>query len=172
MPQLSLEQVRKISPKLLLKLINRVKNSIKNDKVFKDMCAEYKLDTSIIDLIPMKFGDIPVSARTANGIITLGYKLLTDGDILSDSHYVVHEVLHYLQQCYGDRPTQGAAEGDYLSNPAENQAFQVQLEYLQDHFGKGEAERYSEHLLDHHNKKGPERAELKEELLSKVNDGV
>src|ERR1700722_324197 len=170
MPKLSIEQVKKISPKVLLKLINRIKQKLQHDPTFMDMCKEYNVHPSIINVIPMKFGDIPVSARTENAIITLNYKLLTDGDVMADAHYGLHECLHYLQQCFGDRPTQNADVGDYINNDSENEAFQYQLQYLDDHYGEDEADRYADHLLDHHDKKGKERKDLKEELLSKVDN--
>ena len=158
--------------KFQLRLINKVKNSLKNDDVFKDMCKECGVSIDVIDLIPVKFGPLEVSARTANAVITLNDNLLTDGRFEMIPNLLIHEIKHHIDQVFGDHATQGAQQGDYLRNEDEASAFKIQLEYMADHFGKGEAERYSEHLLDHHDKKGPERAELTEELLSKVDDGV
>jgi hypothetical protein len=166
----SLDEVRKIPPKILLKLIERAKKYLKTNDVFKDMCKEYNVDTGIIEIIPMKFGDIEVSARTEKGIITLNYKLLCDGDFIKDYGYAVHEIQHWLDQCYGKKPTPGADEGDYLHNPAEIKGFQAQIEYIDDEFGDQEAENYVDHLLDHHDKKGKDRNELKEVLMEKVED--
>lgn len=168
MSKISIEQAKKISPTVLLKLINRAKKYIKNNDVFKDMCKEWKVSPDIIDVIPIKFGELDVSARTAHGIITLNYKLLCDGDFFNNYHYICHEVEHYLQQCYGDHPTPGADNGDYLHNPAEQEGFQRQIQYIDDQFGKEEAENYVDHLLDHHDKDGKERKELENVLMDKV----
>lgn len=159
------------NPKLLLRIINKVKNSLKNDDVFKDMCKECGVSTDVIDLIPVKFGPLEVSARTANAVITLNDNLLTDGRFEMIPNLLIHEAKHFLDQVYGKHPTQGASDGDYLQNEDESAAFKIQLEYMADHLGKDEADRYAEHLLNHHDKKGKERAEIKEELLSKVDDG-
>lgn len=161
----SLDEVKKIPAKTLLNIINRAKKSIKNNDVFKDMCEEYSVKTDIIDLIPMRFGDIPVSARTEKGVITFNYKLLCDGDFINDLHYMIHESDHYLQQCYGEEPTQGANDGDYLSNPFEQDGFQRQIEYLDKTHGKEEAENYVDHLLDHHNIDDEEEREEKKDIL-------
>jgi hypothetical protein len=166
----SIEQVKKIPPKTLLKLIERAKKYLKTNEVFQDMCKEYGVDTDIVYLIPIKFGDLDVSARTERGVITLNYKLLCDGDFFKDYHYLVHECEHYLQQCYGERSTKGADDGDYLSNSFEQEGFQRQLEYIDDEFGEDEAENYVNHLLDHHDKDGKDRNELKEVLMEKVEE--
>lgn len=166
----SIDEVKKVPVKTLLKLIERAKNYIKDNSVFKDMCDEYGVDTDIVYMIPMKFGDLDVSARTEKGVITLNYKLLCDGDFFKDYHYLVHECRHYLDQCYGEKPTKGANEGDYLHNPFEQEAFQDQIEYIDDQYGEDEAENYVNNLLDHHDKKGKNRKELKEVLMEKVEE--
>ena len=166
---ISLNKARSISPKTLLKLINRAKKHLKDNKTIREMCKEYSIDTSILDIIPIKFGDLPVSARTEKGIITLNYKLLCDGDFFKDYHYLCHEIQHWLDQCLGERPTKGADEGSYLDNEAEQKGFQAQLEYIDDTFGKDEADTYVEHLLDHHKvDDDQDRKEKKEVLMEKV----
>jgi hypothetical protein len=166
--QYSLEEVKKISPKVLLKLIERAKKYLKTNDVFKDMCKEHNVDVDVIDLAPVRFGDLEVSARTAHGVIILNYKLLCDGDFFKDYSYLCHEITHLIQQCYGDAPTAGADDGDYLHNPYEQEGFQRQIEYIDDQFGEDEADKYVEHLLDHHDKGGKEKKELKEVLMDKV----
>ena len=170
MAGLSKERIKSIPPNVLLKVINRMKTYLKTNKIFKDMCEEYELEPDVIDLIPMKFGDLEVSARTANGIITLNNKLLQEGNIFHDIHYLLHEMRHVLDQCYGDHATPGADDGDYLHNPAESKAFKDQIQFLDDQYGLEEAERYVNHLLDHHDKSGKERENLKDTLMEKVDD--
>jgi hypothetical protein len=164
----TLEEVKKISPKTLLKLIERAKKYLKTNDVFVDMCKDHNVDVDVIDLIPVRFGDLEVSGRTDHGIIILNYKLLCDGDFFKDYQYLLHECSHIFQQCYGDAATKSADDGDYLHNPFEQEGFQRQLEYVDDQFGKEEAEGYVEHLLDHHDKDGKEKEKLKEVLLERV----
>ena len=166
----SIDQIKKIPPKTLMKLIQGAKNFLKKNKVFQDMCKEHDVSPEIIDVVPMKFGDLEVSARTERGCITFNYKLLQDGDFAKDYMYVLHEMEHYLSQVYGEKPTPGSAEGDYLKNPAEQDAFTRQIEYIDDVFGPDQADEYAEHLLDHHDKEGDDRNELKEILMEKVDE--
>lgn len=170
MSKLSIEQVKKISPKVLLKIIQRAKDYLKDNDIIKDMCNEYDVDVDILDIIPVRFGDLDVSARTEKGIITLSYKLLCDGSFFNEYHYLCHEIRHHLDQCFGDKPTQGAEDGDYLHNPFEQAAFKDQIQYIDDQFGDDEAESYVEHLLDHHDKKGKEKEKLEKTLMEKVDD--
>lgn len=150
MAQIPLEEVKKIPPNLLLRLINKAKHYLKNDPTMQRICEENNVDVNFIDLIPIKFGDLDVSARTEKGVITLNYKLLCDGDFYKDLGYLCHEIRHYFQQCFGDRPTQGSDDGDYLDNKFEQEAFKDQVEFMANEFGENEAEQYVDHLLKHH----------------------
>lgn len=133
------------------------------------MCKENGVDIDFIDLIPMKFGDLDVSARTEKGVITLNYKLLCDDDFYKDLGYLVHESEHYFQQCFGDGPTKGSDDGNYLDNPYEEEAFQKQVEFMANEFGENEAENYVDHLLEHHDiTDKEEKEEKKEELMARV----
>jgi hypothetical protein len=56
-----------------------------------------------------------------------------------------------------------------LNNPYEQEAFSDQIEYIDEQFGKEEAQDYVDNLLEHHDiddKK--EKKELEEVLMSKV----
>jgi hypothetical protein len=170
MAKLTIEQVKSIKPYILLKIINKAKKFLKNNKVVQDMFKEHNVPIDNIDYIPMRFGDLDVSAQTRKGIIIFNYKLLSDGDFFKDYGYAVHEMQHYLDQCYGEYATQGAEDGEYLDNPAEIKGFQVQLKYLDDQFGKDEAQEYADHLVDYHNIETKSKKDKKEELLKKVDD--
>jgi hypothetical protein len=166
---LTIEEVKKISPKKLLTLIQEAKDFIETNKVFCDMCKEYGIEPNIIQIIPMHFGDLDVSARTSHGVITLNYKLLCSDDFTNQYQYIIHETEHYLQQCYGEEATLGADEGEYLENPFEQAGFQRQLEYIDQTEGKSKAEDYVDNLLDHHDvKEDDKREELEEVLLERV----
>lgn len=154
---------------MFLNLINRAKKYLKTDPVMLQAFKDHDVDIDFIDQIAVKFGDIDVSATTCHGVVTLNYKLLADGDFFKDYGYLIHEFIHVLQQCFGEKPTKGADEGDYLKNPAEQEGFQYQIEYIDNKFGPNKAEEYVEELLDHHdvhNKR--ERTDKKDSLMSRV----
>jgi hypothetical protein len=134
-------------------------------KAFKD----HEVDIDFIDHIPVQFGDIDVSATTSHGTVTLNYKLLVDGDFFKDYGYLIHEFVHVLQQCFGKRPTQGADDGEYLENPAEQEGFQYQIKYIDNKFGPNKAEDYVDQLLDHHSvRDSKDREDKKDVLMNKT----
>lgn len=148
--KISLNLVKKMPYKALARMITKAKNHLKTDDVWKKICKEYDEEVDIIDLIPTKFGDLDVSATTEKGVVTLNYKLLCDGDFYKDYSYMIHEYTHWFQQCYGDHPTQSSDDGNYLENKYEQDAFTKQVSYIDDNFGKEEAEDYVDNLLEHH----------------------
>jgi len=167
--KLSISQVKKLPYATLNRLITKAKQHLKKDETWQRICKEYNQEVDIIDLIPTMFSDLDVSAKTNHGIIILNYKLLTDGDFFKDYGYLIHEYTHWFQQCFGDKPTQGSDEGSYLDNKFEQEGFANQIEYMADEFGKEEAEKYVDHLLDYHDvKKKNKRDELESILLDKV----
>lgn len=157
-----------IDQKKLRPLLNKVRNSIKKHPVIKEMFEKHDVDVSEIDLIPMAFADLDVSARTDHGIIYFSTKLLEDGNFEKDDHYMVHEIVHFLQHTTGTKPTQGAMDGDYLKNPAEIEGFQFQTDYISDTRGDDAAEDYVNKVLDHHDESGKERESKKEVLLNRA----
>ena len=167
--KIPLSQVKKMPYKSLNRMIKKMREYLKNNEVMQKMFQEYKVDISEIDLIPMKFGNLDVTAKTDHGIIIFNYKLLCDGDFFEDFSYGVHEMTHWLQQTTGSKPTQSSDDGSYLDNPFEQEGFQNQVEYIADQFGENKAENYVDDLLEHHevdNKK--EQKEKKETLMAKV----
>jgi uncharacterized protein YxeA len=168
--KLSLKAVKNLPYRTLNRLINKARKYIKNDKTWKKVCEEYGETPDIIDYIPIKFGNVDVSAKTDHGVIILNWRLLCDGefDKNKDYSYLIHEGSHYLQQTCGTKPTQSADDGDYLKNPYEVEGFQNQVEYIANHEGEKEAENYVDDLLDHHDKDGKEADNIKDVLLEKV----
>ncbi len=161
----TIDEVKSKSPKSLLNLINYAKKSLKKDPVLIKVFKEHDVDLDFLDLIPIKFGDIKVSATTQRGVITLNYKLLCDGNFLKDYGYLIHEITHYLQQCFRNKPTQGAEEGDYLENPDEQEGFKYQIQYIAKEFGENRADDYVENLLDHHEVEDKKDREDKKDVL-------
>jgi len=163
--KIPLSVVKKFPYKTLSRLIKKMREFLKKDPVVQDMFKKYDVDIEEIDYIPMMFGDIDVSAKTDHGIIIYNYKLLTDRDFFEDFSYGVHEMTHWLQQTTGNKPTKSSDEGDYLENPYEQEGFQNQIEYIAEHFGDEEAEKYVDHLLDHHDVDDDNRREELEDVL-------
>jgi len=166
--KLSLDEVKKIPIHKLNGFLNEMKSYLKKNEVMQKAFKDYDVPIEYIDYVPMIFSDLDVSAKTDHGVLYFNYKLLCDGDFFKDYSYGVHETTHWLQQCFGDKPTKGANEGDYLANPFEQEGFQNQIEYIADEFGEDHAEDYVDKLLDHHDKDGKEKEKLEEKLMAKV----
>ena len=163
--KIPLSEVKRLPYSTLNRMINKGRAYLKKNDVWRSVCEEYGVSPNIIDLIPIKFGDLDVSAKTDHGIITLNYKLLCDGDFFKDFSYLVHEGTHFLQQCFNNKATQSSDDGSYLDNPYEQEAFSEQVEYIADQFGKDEAEDYVDDLLDHHDITSKKEVEEKKDIL-------
>lgn len=167
--KIPLSQVRRLPYKTLNRMIKKMREHLKKDEVVQKMFKEYEVDLDELDLIPMRFGNLDVSAKTDHGVIIYNYKLLCDGDFLDDYSYGVHEMTHWLQQTTGSKPTQSADDGSYLDNPFEQEGFQNQVEYIANHKGENEAEEYVDDLLEHHEVDSKKEFEDKKEtLMAKV----
>lgn len=167
--KIPLYEVKKFPYKTFNRLINKAKKYLRNDKVWLESCKEYNVNPDIIELIPTMFGTLDVSAKTNHGIVILNYKLLCDGDFFKDFSYLIHEYRHWLQQCNGDKPTKSSEKDEYLENPFEQDAFKNQIEYISNHFGEQEAEKYVDKLLEHHEVDDTkEKNKLEDILLEKV----
>jgi hypothetical protein len=163
------EIIKQLPQKTLQRCLKNLREYLKKNETVQRMFEEYDVPLSELDLIPMAFADLDVSAKTDHGIIYYNYSLLSDGDFFKDFMYGTHEITHWLQQTTGDGPTQGADDGEYLDNKFEQEGFQNQLEYMADEFGIDEAEKYVDDLLDHHEVESKkEKKEKKEVLLSKI----
>jgi hypothetical protein len=167
--KISLEEVKKIPPRLLLRLIEAGRKYLKSNDTMQRMFKEHDIPIEYLDYMPVCFADLDVSAKTVKGCIYLNYKLLCDGDFFKDFAYLVHEGTHWAQQTMGDKPTKGSDDGDYLDNEYEVESFQNQAEFLADEFGEDEAEEYIEHLLEHHEiEDKKEKKDKKNELMALV----
>lgn len=166
--KVSLELIKKLPSRSLLRLINKAKEQLKYDETMQKVFDDFDLPIEWIDLAPVKFGDIDVSATTSHGIITLNFKLLENGDAENIKPYLLHELVHVNQQTTGTKPTKGANSGDYMKNPYEQEAFQHQIEFIAKNDGEDEAEEYVEKLLNHHDKKGKEKEKLEDVLMENV----
>ena len=155
-----------IPHKKLAPVIEKLKKKVFNHEVVQDIFDKYNLDKDEIDLIPMCFAKIPVSARTDHGIIYINIGLLENGDIKDDDHYLAHEITHYAQQTTGDKPTQGSTEDNYLDNPVEQEGFQNQTKYMADTQGEDVAEEYIDDVLEYHDTDDDDMDKRKKKLLN------
>lgn len=158
----------KHNPKELLNYINDLKEKIKDHEVIQNLLDEWDVDKSVIDLIPIAFKDLEVSGRTDHGVIYLNYDVLDKDEDIDNDHYLVHEITHYFQQCYGDKPTKPAEKGKYLDDKNEQESFQNQTEYIADEYGEDEARKYVEKVLDTHNIDDKIEREEKTDLLLSI----
>ena len=144
--------------------IEKVKEQMKKEPIVKKVFKKYKVPISAIDKVDMAFEDMDVSAKTKGGKIYFNIKFL-DGGGFDEEHYAVHELIHYCQQVT-DSLDDKEMEKDYLDNEHEMEAFENQVEYKEKEEGEGEAKRYVNQVLDHHNLKGKKRKRKFRELLS------
>lgn len=166
--KIPVEDIKKIPLKVLNKLLDKMRDVLKEDETMIRIFDEYDVDIEEIYLIPMTFKDLDVSAKTDHGVIYFNYNLLSDGDFKKDYQYGIHEITHFLQQTANDKPTKSADDGDYLSNKYEQEGFQNQLEFVSKEHGEEEAHDYVDRLLEHHEVDHKEREDKKEILLAKV----
>jgi hypothetical protein len=148
--------------KELLQLLDQIKNNVKSSDAYSSVCKEHGVTEEILDFVPMAFADLEVSARTENGIMFFNSRLIDSPEDIE--HYMIHEFNHVLQQCFGDGPTMKVDQDNYLDDENEKESFQSQTEYIGEVKGPEEAEKYVDKVLDHHDIKGKERKERREEL--------
>lgn len=139
-----------------------MKDKVKKDPVVIKKFKEYGIPLNDIDKIHVEFCPLDVSAKTKNRKIYINERMLAD-DGQDPTHYLVHELMHYLQQTTGKN--RGGEANDYLDKPTEQEAFEAQIDFKKREESPEEAEEYTEGLLDHHELDGEERKEKKEELM-------
>ena len=147
---------------IILDMRDRAKNDEELQKKFK----EYGVSVDDIDEIPISFCDLDVSAKTKDKKIYLNEAMLADDSPVDDpTHYLIHELIHYLQQKTGKNMDKHRAEDDYLDKETEEEAFKTQIDFKKREESEEDAEEYVEQLLTHHDLKGKKRQEKKKELL-------
>jgi hypothetical protein len=126
-----------------------MKECVKKDSTVIEKFKEYDMPIDKVDNVHVEFDDLDVSAKTKDKKIYLNRAMLeSDSNVKDPTHYLAHELTHWLQQMTGN--TEGHEVKDYLEKPTEVEAFQVQVEFKEDHEGKEEADKYVEELLDYH----------------------
>jgi len=138
-----------------------MKEQVKKDPVVVKKFEEYGIPIADIDKVHVEFCPLDVSAKTKDRKIYINEKMLAD-DGQDPTHYLVHELMHYLQQTSGK--TKSNAD-DYLDKPTEQEAFEAQVDFKKRDESPEDAEEYVDGLLDYHDINGKERKEKKEELM-------
>ena len=161
-------RIRKLSRRESLdidRVIGDMKKQVKSDPDVKAKFKEYDIPLDAINDVHVEFADLDVSAKTKDGKIYLNEKMLgSDSEVKDPTHYLAHELVHFLQQLTGNTAGHKLVD-DYLEKPTEVEAFQVQVKFKERHEGEDEAAEYVEDLLDHHDVKDPkDRKDKKEEI--------
>jgi len=147
------------------RLIEEMRAEVKKDPIIIKKFKEYGVPLDDIDKVYIEFADLDVSAKTKDRKIYLNQVMLEDDSPTQEpTHYLVHELIHYLQQTTGKNLDHSDAE-DYLDKDSEQEAFKAQVDYKKREESPEEAVGYVERLLDHHDIEGKERKEKKKDLL-------
>lgn len=148
-------------------VVDLMKKRVKEDPAIIEKFEEYGVPLDHIDKVHVEFCPLDVSAKTKDKKIFLNEKMLADDkeDISDPTHYLIHELIHFLQQHTGEGD-RGKKDTEYLDKPTEEEAFQIQVDFKKREEGEDEAEEYVEGLLDHHNLEGKKRKTKKEELMN------
>jgi len=140
-------------------------NLLKEHPQVKLIFSRYKMPLDLIHEIPIDFKELDVSAKAKDGKIFLNKKLIADGNFVDDLHYIVHELVHVLQQHTGAVNDYGdLSRYDYLDNPLEIEAFNEQIKFISAYKSPEEAEEYLQNLLDFHKFEGFKRKNKELEL--------
>lgn len=148
------------------KIISLFRKYLKENHIILSICEKYKEKNTdeIIDNVPIRFEPLDVSAKTVNGEIILNSELLK-GDFRDNVRYLIHEFTHVLQQENGKVNSTTGKDENYLDDPNEIEAFQNQIDYMEEVYSEKEIQEYMDQLLDHHNIKGKERIKKTRELI-------
>lgn len=144
-------------------IIKKMKEVAKNDEEMISKFKEYGVSIDEIDSVPVAFCELDVSAKTKNKKIYINSALLRKNE--DPTHYLIHELVHFLQQFTKKNLNKGNAEDSYLDKETELEAFKSQVDFKKRNEGEEEAKEYVSDLLDYHDVDGEERKEKKEELL-------
>jgi hypothetical protein len=122
--------------------IEKLKEITKKEEAYIEICEKYNKDIDFIDDVNISYDDnLDVSAKTINGDIFLNGKLFDSKEMNDNVRYFCHELTHVAQQAAGavDGPVD---KEDYLDDPNEQEAFQVQLDFMKEHEPPEEIEKF------------------------------
>lgn len=142
--------------------MSQLRKRLKQTKVARRLCAKYGEEPKFIDSIPIRFEPLDVSAKTVDGEIMLNEKLL-GGEPRDCLRYLVHELVHCLQQKHGKVDEQ-SDNVDYLDDPNEKEAFKAQVDFMETAYDPEYVQTYLDGLMSHHDVRGKERLRKIREL--------
>jgi hypothetical protein len=142
-------------------LINILRTMLKKEKAVQKVLKKHGLNDSVIDHVSIKFEPLDVSAKTVDGTIILNEKLL-DSELRDIIRYVAHELCHVGQQLTSD--VSEDLDKDYLDQDGEVEAFQTQIDVMEEMYDPEEIQVYLDGLMKHHDIHGKERLQKIKEL--------
>jgi len=148
-------------------MLEQIVNLLKEHPVVLALFDKFSTDIEHIHDIPMEFADLETSAKAKKGRLYFNKAFLEDGNFIDDIHYMVHELVHALQQKNG-RVHERRTGDHYLDDPAEIEAFKHQVEFIDAYKDGREAERYVDDLLKFHEFDGVEKDNKKKELTERI----
>ena len=153
--------INKISKRDEKAMIEKMRAAVKKDPAVIEKFKEYGVPLDKIDKVDISFKEMDVSAKTKDTKIYLNKKMFDDGD--DPTHYVAHELVHFLQQSTGNTEGHDATD-DYMQKETELEAFNTQYDFKERFESKQEADEYVDDLLDYHDKDGKERKVLEKKI--------
>jgi hypothetical protein len=150
-----------------MRILSEIRTSLLNDEIAKEICRENDIGVWFLKSVPISFSKLDVAAKTADGSILLGEKLMDKPHEIR-MRYVIHELVHAIQHVedFGEKEDDKAQ--DYLDRDDEIEAFQMQNKYDAEQRGEEKVEEYVDGLLSHHNIPKSKREEKKDELMMEV----
>lgn len=150
------------------KMVAKLKDFLKADQTYRDLCEEYDHDESIIDGIPVVFtSEIDVTAKTVNAKVFINTSIIDDKfEIVA--RYLLHELTHCFQHMEKEGKKNKEKNKVYLNRPEEMEAFQYQIEFDARKRSGKKVNEYVNDLLSYHNIPKEKRPAKKEELMSKI----
>ncbi len=150
------------------KIVSKLKNFLKADDIYIELCKEYHQDPEILDGISVVFTkEIDVTAKTINAKIFLNTSLV-DEKFEIMARYLLHELVHCFQHMENEGIKQKDKEKEYLDRPEELEAFQYQIKFDAKERSAEKANDYTNDLLSYHKIPKNERKDKKKELFDKL----
>jgi len=148
-----------------MKFLAQIRTALLNDSVAKEICNDNGMGEWFLTAVPIRFEELPVSAKTQEGSIVLNSKL-KKFPFPTQMRYVIHELVHAVQHAL-DKNKDSDNQKEYLDRSDELEAFQYQIKFDVENNDE-DIEEYIEGLLDHHDLDGSKKKEKRKELLDKV----
>lgn len=152
------------------KMVAKVKQFLKADETYHDLCKEYNQKPEIIEGVPVVFTpDIDVTAKTIDAKVFLNSSLL-DEKLEIIARYLLHELTHCFQHMEKEGKRKVRKNKIYLNRPEELEAFQYQIKFDADKRSDKKVNEYVNDLLSYHKIPKEKRPEKKKELMEKMKE--